>query len=136
MSSVKTMKRNDVSGYRLLIAAIAISLVWHLFWLSSIKIVASRMPKSSVKFSKVAFLGPILSGINMEVRAAPASRGVLEKRYRKIAGKAFYAENESAKAQGLNYEERMTPGRTDQALSPIIGPAVAGQKLEPDFPVE
>jgi hypothetical protein len=91
MSFVKMMKRNDLSGYRILMIAITVSLIWHVFWLSAIKIVSSQTPKSPVRFSKIAFLGPILSGLNMEVRASPASREMLEIRYRKIAGKTGFS---------------------------------------------
>ncbi len=130
------MKKNDLSGYRMLMIAIAVSLIWHVFWLSAIKIVSGRMPKSSVKFSKVAFLGPILSGLNMEVRASPASRGMLEIRYRKIAGQTSYGEDAPAKAHGSRREDRTVFGRTDQALVSVIGDATCGKKLEPDFPAE
>ena len=136
MSHVKMINRNDFSGYRMLTIAIAISLVLHVFWLSAIKIVSSRMPESSVKFSKIAFLGPILSGINMEVRASPASRGMLEIRYRKIAGKTSYGEAAFAKIQDSKYEYRTASGRTDEALASVIGDAACGEKLEPDFPAE
>ncbi|MBU0604719.1 MAG: hypothetical protein KKH77_00325 [Candidatus Omnitrophica bacterium] len=136
MSHVKMMKRGDLSGYRMLTIAIAVSLILHVFWLSVIKIVSSRMPESSIKFSKIAFLGPILSGLNMEVRASPASRGMLEIRYRKIAGKRSYIEDSFRKAQDSKDEYRTASGRTDKALVSIIGDAVCGKKLEPDFPAE
>lgn len=120
----------------MLTIAIAISLIWHVFWLSAIKIVSSRMPESPVKFSKIAFLGPILSGLNMEVRASPASRGMLEIRYRKISGKTSYGEGAFAKAQDSKDEYRTASGRTDGTLVSVIGDAAGGHKLEPDFPAE
>ena len=136
MNSVKIVKRSDPSGYRILMIAIAVSLMWHLFWLSAVKIVSSPPPESAVKFSKVAFLGPILAGSGMEVRASPASRGLLEIRYRNIAGKALYAEEVFTGAQGPEYESRGVPGRADRELLSAIDDAVAGKKLEPDHPVE
>lgn len=136
MNFTKIVKRNDLSGYRILIIAIAASLAWHVFWLSSVKIVSSPAPGSPVKFSKVAFLGPILTGAGMEVRASPASRGLLEKRYRDIAGKTFYAEDMLTKAPGSKYESRGAPDQVNQKLLTAIDDAVAGKKLEPDYPVE
>lgn len=138
MSFIKiiNIKKRDLSGYRILIIAIAVSLAWHLFWLSAVKIVSSPAPKSSVKFSKIAFLGPILGGASMEVRASPASRGLLERRYRNIAGKTFYEEDAFTKAPGSRYESRKPPDQAYQELLSAIDDAVAGKKLEPDYPVE
>lgn len=136
MSHIKTVKKSDLSGYRILIIAIAASLAWHLFWLSAVKIVSGPAPESPVKFSKVAFLGPILTGAAMEVRASPASRGLLERRYRNAAGKTFYAEEMFIKAQSPEYDSCRDPGRSDQGLSSAMDDAVAGRKLEPDYPVE
>ncbi|MCX5677865.1 MAG: hypothetical protein NTY76_02035 [Candidatus Omnitrophica bacterium] len=136
MNLIKIVKKNDLSGYRILIIAIAISLAWHIFWLSAVKIVSSPMPRSSVRFSKVAFLGPILTGSGMEVRASPASRGLLERRYRDLAGKALYAEEMPSKSPGFKYESRRDPAQADQKLSFAIDDAVAGKKLEADYAAE
>jgi hypothetical protein len=136
MSFIKIAKKNDLSGYRILIIAIAASLVWHIFWLSAIKIVSGPAPRSPVRFSRVAFLGPILTGAGMEVRASPASRGLLERRYRDIMGKAFYTEDMLSNPPGFKYESRRAPGQAGQKFLSAIDEAVAGKKLEADYAAE
>jgi len=138
MNFIKMVKRNDPSGRRILVIALAISLAWHIFWLSAVQIVASPIPKSSVKFSKVAFLGPILARVSMELRASPASRSPLERRYRSAMGEAFCREAAGALhgASDLKYASRTALDRTDRKLLSVIDDAVAGRKLEPDYPVE
>lgn len=73
-----------VSGYRMLLVGIAISLTIHLFWISMIDIVSATAPEHPLKFTSVTFLGPILSGVNMQVQASPADRSMLEKRYKSL----------------------------------------------------
>ena len=130
------VKKNDLSGYRILIIAIAVSLLWHIFWLSAVKIVSSPMPRSPVKFSKVSFLGPILTGVGMEVRASPVSRSMLERRYRKMAGEVFYDEYISGWVPDSKYDGKGPAGGRDQKLSYIIDQAALGEKLEPDYAAE
>ncbi|MFH1190176.1 MAG: hypothetical protein V1682_05730 [Candidatus Omnitrophota bacterium] len=136
MSILNMIRKNYFPEYRMLMAAIAVSLACHVFWLSAVKIVSGQPPKSSIRFSKVAFLGPILSGIDMEVRVTPASREMLEIRYRKMAGRTFYEEDMPAKTHALSYEGPVVFSRTDRTLASVIGYAAAGKKLEPDFPAE
>lgn len=133
MRPVKMIKNKDLSGYRILMIAIAISFVWHIFWLSAVKIVSSPMPKEPVKFSKVSFLGQILARVSMEVRASPAARSLLERRYRKIAGSTFYKEDGFTEDPASKYEGRGLPGPADETFSSAVDDAVAGEKLEPDY---
>ena len=136
MIFVKTINRNDLSEYRMLVIAIAASLAWHIFCLSAVKIVSGPEPKSTVKYSKVAFLGPILSTVSMEVRAAPAGRSFLETRFRDIAERASYSEEAPAIPPDLKFNSRSTGDITDRRLSAVIDGAVSGDKFEPDFPAE
>jgi hypothetical protein len=136
MSFVKTSRKSDLFGHRVLIIALAISLAGHLFWLSAVKIVSAPAAKSPVKFSKIAFLGPILTRIDMEVRASPAARSLLETRYRNMAGEMLYGKEMFAKATGSKYEIRDVPGQADQKLLHVIDDVIAGEKIEPDYPVE
>ena len=135
MNFVNMMKKNDFFGHRILMIALAISLAGHLFWLSAVKIVSTPASKAPVKFSKIAFLGPILARIDMEVRASPAERSLLEIRYRNMMGEMFYDEDRSAKFADPKYESREIPGRADQELSNVIDGVIAGEKIEPDYPV-
>lgn len=130
------VKTDENSGRRILILAIALSFVLHIFWLSAVKIVSLPVRRDAAQFSKVAFLGPILSSINMEVRAAPASRSFLERRYNEITGRTlFYDEQANMKAVSKKYGDTSSaqPGR----MIPLaIDDAVSGEKLEPDYPAE
>lgn len=132
MSFVNIVKKKDRPGFRVLAIAIAISLACHILWLALIRIVSSPIPKSAVRFSKVAFLGPILAGVTMEVRVSPAHRGMLERRYRKIMGEISYDPGAPREASIVGYESRVINDRTSHGLSAIIDDAVAGKKLEPD----
>lgn len=128
------VKNNDHSGYRILIAAISISFAWHILCLSAVNIVSSPMRKREVKFSKVSFLGPILARVNMDVRAAPAVRSLLERRYLKIAENTLlYKGDGSIKAPDSKYSSHRSSVRTDGKLLSAIDDAVAGEKLEPDY---
>ena len=127
------VKNNDLAGYRILMIAVAISLAWHIFWLSAVKIVSSPMLKESVRFSKISFLGPILPGVSVDLRAAPAERSFLEKRYNRIAGGAFYKERESAAGISARYGGLSALHHASPALSSVIDEAVSGDKLEPDY---
>lgn len=75
---------------RILILAVFISLLWHLLWMSVIKIVAKPAGYGPLKFSSVAFLGPASGTAPGEFKLTPRALTFLEKRYRdnlmKIAG--------------------------------------------------
>lgn len=131
------VKSEESAARRILIIAIALSLIWHIFWLSTVKIVARPVQWEAVKFSKVAFLGPILSGINMDLRAAPASRSFLELRYRAMAAKGFSYDAQLSMQAASKHDAGLTraPG-TNGALSLAIDDAVSGEKLECDYPAE
>ena len=68
-------------GWRIFVLAILASLVWHLFWLSTIAIISNPTNARSAKFSKVSFLGPLLGKSSMELQARPKERSFLEMRY-------------------------------------------------------
>ena len=66
---------------KVLIFAISFSVVWHLFWLSTLTVVVVPKDTKPLKFSGVSFLGPILEGSMLNVRVAVHERSALEKRY-------------------------------------------------------
>ena len=68
-------------GGWIFLSAILISLVWHLFWISAVRIVYKADDTDRVKFSKVSFLGPIFEGRVANISAQPKERSFLEKRY-------------------------------------------------------
>jgi hypothetical protein len=139
MNAFETIKSERFSGYRILVLAIVFSFVWHLLWLSMIKIVAPKPAHSSqVNFSRVSFLGQIFTKVSMDVRTQPAERSLLEKRYNVLAGRVGQRSSQvsstalTAKPEpdkGLNKD-------ADSALSHLINEAVSGAKAEPDYDPE
>jgi len=116
-------------------AAVIVSAVWHIFWLSAITVVSSPGHGARVKFSNVSFLGPILETAPVEVRATPAERSLLERRYLDIVGKA-------AARQKMPQAGRPGPEETtetdyyalkDGKLTELIRSAVGEERLEPAF---
>lgn len=120
----------------MLLIAIAISFAWHIFWLSAVKIISSPVRQEAVKFSKISFLGPILSRANMVVRAAPAERSFLEKRYRRILLASFSAQPEDPAKAPSKHALKTLPGQASARLGSVIDDAVGADKLEPDYPAE
>ena len=114
----------NFSQYKFLFIAILISLVWHVFWLSTIKIVVKPGRARQVKFSRVSFLGPILGG-GMMVAVEPKERTLLEKRYMNMVDHLPRAENGSLHGPYFEYEAKNT------GLARYIDEAVSGEKIEP-----
>lgn len=67
--------------YRIFIAALAVSFVLHLFWISFFKVVEAPIGRSGSGFSKVSFLGPASAKGSLGIMAQPTARTVLERRY-------------------------------------------------------
>lgn len=113
-----------------------ISLFWHLFWLSAIKIVTVPGATQPVKFSKVSFLGPILEHGAIELGLKPQDRSFLEKRYPLIMD-SMLNWSEQTGPSGLEYgvpDDIHFSG--DDKLEILIGEAVRGNKLEPVYDTE
>ena len=66
---------------RVFLYAILFSLIWHIFWLSSVSVVAVPKVKKQVRFSNVSFLGPIVDRPVLKVSAGPRECTALEKKY-------------------------------------------------------
>ncbi len=121
-----------LSKYRILIMAIGLSLILHCFWLSVVKVIVAPENTRAVKFSKVSFLGPILTRMATEVRVSPRARSFLEDRYNTIAQNTTkrqsvpvagaYLKDDSSKSSSVpvNYK-----------LVWLIDNAVSDRKLEP-----
>ena len=139
MNAFEATKSERFSGYRILVLAVVFSFAWHIFWLSMIKVIAPTPTRSSqVRFSRVSFLGQIFAKVGMEVRAQPAERSLLEKRYNAFAGRI---DQRSAKATpaALVAKPELDNGvnkDADSALLHLIGEAVSGAKAEPDYDSE
>jgi len=114
--------------YRILIAAIAISLAWHLLWLSVIRVVSAPSEAGPQRFSKVSFLGPVSVRGAIEARNVHAEITFLEERY----------------IDGLRKVDLPGSGRSDRARVPVsdgrdverslslfIERSLEGEKLRP-----
>lgn len=115
---------------RIFFAAILISLLWHLFWLSTIAIV-SRPDVRNVRFSKVSFLGPLLGKGAMELAVRPKERSFLEERYIAVA-KLLQTPTAGIINVPVGYESGSDPFHArDEKLIALIDEALSGEKLEP-----
>lgn len=122
----------SLSKYRILIMAVGLSFAMHCFWLSAIKIAVAPESKKEVRFSKVSFLGPILTKISTEVRISPRTRSFLEERYNSIGKNTDKKTDLSAGGAYLKYDAGSIseiPG--DESMVRAIDAAVSGSKLEP-----
>lgn len=119
------------SRNRVLLIAIGVAFASHLVWLTVFTIVAPRT-HSPVRFSRVAFLGPVLERGAMEVRMSPRERTFLENRYLDMMARSA-APDGSAPAAVLP-ENAASPA--DARLTDLIVSAVAGTKLEPPQEIE
>jgi len=115
--------------YKVLIAAIGISLGWHLFWISAVKVVASPVPARAVKFGKVSFLGPMASRSGMEFKLSPKHRSFLEKRYLSRLDTVVKGQAISLDSGYVGYEPEV---QAESGITGFIADAVAGSKVEPD----
>ncbi len=119
---------------RIFAIAITISLVWHLFWISTITIIAKPDKNAFVKFSKVSFLGPILGKGAMEVRARPKERSFLESRYMEAKAPAARDFEENMISGGRDYDG--SPDRynsRNESISMLIDGAVNAEKPQAGY---
>lgn len=112
---------------RIFIIAIGVSLVWHCLWLSAFKIV-SPTAKSQVKFSKVAFLGPVLARGAMEVRISPGERSFLENRYLALIQDSAGGDLRSQRGE---FSKTGSLSMPNQKMMSMVDDTVSGSKLEP-----
>ena len=115
--------------YKILMAAIGISLGWHLFWISAINVVASPVPAKVIKFGKVSFLGPMASRSGMEFKLSPKKRSFLEKRYMSRLDAVTRGKVVSVDSEYAGYEPE---SQAESGITGFIANAVAGAKAEPD----
>jgi len=128
---------SKIGKYRIFIFAIAVSFAWHIFWLSAVKVIVSPSKIKSVKFSKVAFLGPILTRVAMEVRVEPKVHSFLETRYLTSVKNITAYKPEQLK----DLEAKGDAGRQfylpdNEKMAYFIDEAVSGGKLEPTYSAE
>ena len=123
-----------LSKYRILIFAIFLSFVLHLFWLSAVRVVVAPQLSRPVKFSRVSFLGPLLTKTATEVRIAQRPRSFLEERYNALAGDPLDTEAATSRNAPVKYDNAQRPcSKPDEKIVSFIDGAVSGRKLEPAF---
>ncbi len=132
-------KRGRIAGkhrYEQIIIFVLISLLWHLFWISSIKIVSNPDNGRPVKFSKVSFLGPLLAR-GAELQARPRESSFLEKRYFASTVSLPDAAEGSGKSftDGYDREDDVYHMKDDK-MTALIDEALSGPKIEPSYEEE
>lgn len=115
MKFMKLMPR--IMTDRIFIAALLLSAAWHIFWLSSVKVVMVPEKSEVVRFSKVLSLGPILEKGALEVRMDVGQRPFLPARGRFIEAP----------------DEGYLHALSDKKLSGYIIDAVDNPKIEPSY---
>jgi len=118
---------------RVFYLSILLSVAAHLFWLSVVKVVATKEVRQRIKFSQISFLGPLTEKTSaLEVGISLGERTFLEKRNLKIAQGAFPAVRPAIYAvdRQIQGQEKAWP-LGDRKMTPFIEEALSGSKLEP-----
>ncbi|MFH1996593.1 MAG: hypothetical protein ABIJ27_06295 [Candidatus Omnitrophota bacterium] len=110
--------------------AIALSAAWHIFWISTIKVIERPADIAAAKFPKVFFLGPILSKGLIDVRVETRSQTFLERRFSKAV---LSREDFGSRDVAALYEDERPAIADDGALSRLIEEALGKTKLKPEF---
>ena len=116
-----------IARNKIIVLAIGGSLLWHLFWLSSITIVAPTV-RVPVRFSRVSFLGPVMGQGMTEVRMGPREWTLLEARHLRRLG--------SVSSPAAGTPERSATGAgtsavVEKRLISLVDTAVSGEKITP-----
>ena len=135
ITAVKTLSKifKD-EGWRIFALAILASLIWHLFWFSTIAIVSNPINARSVKFSKVSFLGPLLEGGSIGLRAKPKERSFLETRYIDETHRLLQRPGQAITATAYKYENGNDAYHLrDEKMIMFIDDALSGENPEPSY---
>ena len=118
---------------RIFYLSILLSVAAHLFWLSAVKVVATKEARQRIKFSQISFLGPLTEKASaLEVGIALRERTFLEKRNLIMAQGAFTAVRSAIYAAGRRTQEQEKARPFgDRKMTPFIEEALSGSKLEP-----
>lgn len=106
--------------------AILSSIALHIFWLSIVRVVVTPNKTGPVKFSKVSFLGPIMTKGMLQVGIRPRERSFLERRYLSIAREGF-----SPLVKVSSDSPYRQVRSVDKKLDALIGDAISASKIEP-----
>jgi hypothetical protein len=131
---LETIKKRLPLESRILILAVVVSLFWHLLWLSLIKVVVKPDRIGPIKFSKVAFLGPVSAAGTGELSVAPRTLSFLEKRYRNnVMRSSAQGAAASQRSAGYAYTEEKagTQAHRDDGITYLIQDALESPKPQP-----
>lgn len=118
---------------KVLLSALLISLVWHVFWLSMVNVSVVPKTNKQIKFSGVSFLGPILDRGALKLSVEPHERTILESRYLEnigilqpdVANRVSYADYaHKAVSEGIYSVD-------DELFTGLTTAAIDTQKIEP-----
>jgi len=98
-----------------------------------IKVVVVPNRTNPVRFSKVSFLGTLLSKGTSTLTAQPREQAFLEKRYLTKIGKGPYSDSSAEKDTYAKYEKPAEGSHnlSDQSLKGLIEMAISDVKIEP-----
>lgn len=112
--------------------AILISLIWHLFWLSAVRVVTKPSKREQVKFSKVSFLGPILQRGAIDLRVRPRPKSFLEERYAGFTSGLADSPARKEENRYNEYEQVTDSGAPiDKKMTDLIDEALGSSKSQP-----
>ncbi len=114
--------------------ALITSAALHIFWLSVVTIVVTPKESRPVKFSKVAFLGPISERTGLDVGIEPRERSLLEKRY--LSDIKIRPSSKASAREFADIPKKGTNTSKEERLVSLIEDAVSGVKLEYSYIAE
>ncbi len=112
---------------RVLVISIVAAAIWHLFWISAIKVVIIPEDLKVVKFPKISFLGPVIGGRVLEIRTTLRPRSSLEKRLAKYTGELAPI---PVVARGDDFAKDFFT-LTDEEHSSLMSNSIAREKTAP-----
>jgi hypothetical protein len=118
---------------RVLILAIVFSAVWHIFWLSAFKVSVTPKIKRPVKFSSVAFLGPILDRGMLNVDSLKYERTAREAAYLAYMGTApaLLPVNEAISGLGILPQPDIPSEADEEEFTALAVSKMDTPKIEP-----
>lgn len=127
----------NFNKYNILAIAVMLSLIWHLFWISAIKVVVMPNRTEPVRFSKVSFLGPILTKVTMDVRAEPRKQSFLEKRYLDCVDNSVWPEKIVPDSARLKFDNDKTLRIIEESrMTGLIDEVLGAAKMTPSYSAE
>ena len=118
---------------KVLVYAIAFSAVWHIFWLSAFTVIVVPKAGKPVKFSSVAFLGPILDRSVLSVNVKPHESTAQEARYidSMDVNNVFSSRDDMAGTADILPVSGMLSAADEEEFTALIVSKIETNKIEP-----